>query len=79
MLFRSYYGGTPEDVLLALKFVAEQANCVVYNVDYALAPEQPYPAGILDGLAVVVAMTAEYAHISLGGDSAGASIALGVS
>ena len=75
----AYYGGTPEDVLLALKFVAEQANCVVYNVDYALAPEQPYPAGILDGLAVVAAMTAEYAHISLGGDSAGASIALGVS
>lgn len=75
----AYYGGTPEDVLLALKYVAEQANCVVYNVDYALAPEQPYPAGILDGLAVVAAMTKDYHHISLGGDSAGGSIALGVS
>lgn len=75
----AYYGGTPEDVLLALKYVAEQANCVVYNVDYALAPEQPYPAGILDGLAVVAAMTKDYHHISVGGDSAGGSIALGVS
>lgn len=75
----AYYGGTPEDVLLALKYVAEQANCVVYNVDYALAPEQPYPAGILDGLAVVAAMTKDYRHISLGGDSAGGSIALAVS
>ncbi|MFC6259898.1 alpha/beta hydrolase fold domain-containing protein [Levilactobacillus fujinensis] len=75
----AYYGGTPEDVLLALKFVAEQANCVVYNVDYALAPEQPYPAGILDGLAVVAAMVKDYRHISVGGDSAGGSIALAVS
>jgi len=45
----AYYGGTPEDVLLALKFVAEQANYVVYNVDYAQAPEQAKPAGIFDG------------------------------
>jgi len=75
----AYYGGTPEDVLLALKFVAEQANCVVYNVDYALAPEQPYPAGILDGLAVVAAMTPHYQQLSIGGDSAGGSIALAVS
>ncbi|WP_225428367.1 alpha/beta hydrolase fold domain-containing protein [Levilactobacillus yonginensis] len=75
----AYYGGTPEDVLLALKFVAEQANCVVYNVDYALAPEQPYPAGILDGLAVVAAMVKSYRHICVGGDSAGGSIALAVS
>ncbi|KRN02350.1 esterase lipase [Levilactobacillus senmaizukei DSM 21775 = NBRC 103853] len=75
----AYYGGTPEDVLLALKFVAEQANCVVYNVDYALAPEQPYPAGILDGLAVVAAMAPNYHHLALGGDSAGGSIALAVS
>jgi len=75
----AYYGGTPEDVLVALKYLAEQANCVVYNVDYALAPEQPYPAGILDGLAVIASLTPKYARISVSGDSAGASIALAVS
>lgn len=75
----AYYGGTPEDVLLAMKYLAEQAHCVVYNVDYALAPEQPYPAGILDGLAVIAWLKNQYATISVSGDSAGASIALGVS
>lgn len=75
----AYYGGTPEDVLIAMKYLAEQSNCVVYNVDYALAPEQPYPAGILDGLAVIAALKAEYHEISVSGDSAGASIALAVS
>ncbi|GEO74240.1 esterase lipase [Levilactobacillus namurensis DSM 19117] len=75
----AYYGGTPEDVLVAMKYLAEQANCVVYNVDYALAPEQPYPAGILDGLAVIADLKATYAQISVSGDSAGASIALAVS
>ncbi|MGP4116169.1 alpha/beta hydrolase fold domain-containing protein [Levilactobacillus zymae] len=75
----AYYGGTPEDVLVAMRYLAEQSQCVVYNVDYALAPEQPYPAGILDGLAVVAALKPDYREISLSGDSAGASIALAVS
>lgn len=75
----AYYGGTPEDVLVAMRYLAEQSNCVVYNVDYALAPEQPYPAGILDGLAVVAALKPDYDKISLSGDSARASIALAVS
>lgn len=75
----AYYGGTPEDVMMAMKYLAEQAHCVVYNVDYALAPEQPYPAGILDGLAVIADLTKEHRQISVSGDSAGASIALAVS
>ncbi|GEO69113.1 alpha/beta hydrolase fold domain-containing protein [Levilactobacillus acidifarinae] len=75
----AYYGGTPEDVTMALRYLAEQTRCVVYNVDYALAPEQPYPAGILDGLAVAAALKPQYRQLSVSGDSAGAAIALGVS
>ena len=75
----AYYGGTPEDVVMALRYLAAQTGYTVYDVDYALAPEQPYPAGILDGLAVVAALKPDYQEISLSGDSAGAAIALGVS
>lgn len=75
----AYYGGTPEDVMTAMRYLAEQANCVVYNVDYALAPEQPYPAAILDGLAVIEQLAPKHSQISVSGDSAGASIALAVS
>jgi acetyl esterase len=58
------------------------AGHVVVSVDYALAPEHPFPAGLLDVLAAlrwVVASADEHegdaSRIFLAGDSAGANLA----
>jgi len=63
--------------------LALAAGRLVVSVDYALAPEQPWPAGLDDVLAVVRWLAAggegaaEWgARIALAGDSAGANLAL---
>jgi acetyl esterase len=62
--------------------VAARGPVVVVSVDYRLAPEHPYPAAVDDALAAVGWAQAEIATyggnpaaISIGGDSAGATIA----
>ncbi len=62
--------------------LAKQVNCIVISVEYRLAPEYPFPAGILDSLAAydqVVTRCKELGvdptNIAVGGDSAGANIA----
>lgn len=75
----AYYGGSPEDTLPFLQLLAEKFNGVIYSVDYGIAPEQPYPTAIEDSLAVTIEANNHYSEVSLSGDSAGASIALGVS
>lgn len=39
-----------------LSFLAHATGCAVWNVDYRLAPEHPYPASIVDALAVLDAV-----------------------
>ena len=75
----AYYGGTPEDTLPFLTLLATKFHGVIYSVDYGIAPENPFPSGVEDVLSVFVTVNKKYQEVSLAGDSAGASIALGVS
>ena len=54
--------------------------CETWSIDYALAPESPFPAGLLDCIAAVKLAARERfgARLILAGDSAGANLALGV-
>jgi acetyl esterase len=66
------------------RWFALHSDCLVLSVDYRLAPEHPYPAGLRD---VVTALSwasenraalglSETAPIAVGGDSAGGNLAI---
>jgi acetyl esterase len=66
-----------------LRALANRSGCAVLAVDYRLAPEHPFPAGIEDGYAALVwaaAQAREFgaSRIAIGGDSAGGNIATAV-
>ncbi len=52
--------------------------CEAWSIDYALAPEAPFPAGLLDCIAAVELAADEHpgARLIVAGDSAGANLAL---
>nr|WP_255682056.1 alpha/beta hydrolase [Luteimonas sp. BDR2-5] len=66
-----------------MRELADRAGIVVAGIDYALAPEHPYPAALRQCIAAVHALRAQAdgygidpARFALGGDSAGANLAL---
>lgn len=61
--------------------LAQQLASTVVSVDYRLAPEHPFPAGLDDCLAVVAWVAAERrpAWLGVAGDSAGGNLAAAVS
>ena len=63
--------------------LAQQAGARVVSVDYRLAPEHPFPAGLSDAVVALrhvlshtAAMRTHPASVAVGGDSAGANLAL---
>lgn len=62
--------------------LAERAGCLLVSVDYALAPEHPFPAAVEDVTAVlewaageVSSMGGDPSRIALAGDSSGGNLA----
>ncbi|SKA39233.1 acetyl esterase [Enhydrobacter aerosaccus] len=74
--------GSLEGYDLACRYFCARSGCAVLAVDYRLAPEHKFPAGIEDGLAAFRWLAAEGptcgldpARIILAGESAGGTIA----
>lgn len=73
-----WIGGTTYVVENFCKLIAEKANCVVFNIDYSLAPEKPYPNGLNDNYYAIKHIYdnannygIDKNKIAVGGDSAG--------
>jgi len=78
-----YILGSAEDD--RARVIAEELACTVVSVDYRLAPEHPFPAGVEDCHASLLWMVEQAAElgvdagrIAIGGASAGAGMAAGV-
>lgn len=81
-----WIGGTTYVVENFCKLIAEKANCVVFNIDYSLAPEKPFPNGFNDTYSAVKHIydnSEKYGidknRIAVAGDSAGGNYAAAVS
>ncbi len=81
-----WIGGTTYVVENFCKLIAEKANCVVFNVDYSLAPEKPFPNGFNDNYFAVKHIYdnakkygIDKTKITIGGDSAGGNYAAAIS
>lgn len=81
-----WIGGTTYVVENFCKLIAERADCVVFNIDYSLAPEKPYPNGLNDNYYAVKHIydnAEKYGidkeKIAVAGDSAGGNFAAAVS
>jgi len=78
-----YVMGTGDDFLG--KKLASDVGCTVVSVDYRLAPEHPFPAGVNDGVSALRWLSENASmlgidadKIAIGGASAGAGLAAGV-
>jgi acetyl esterase len=58
--------------------LADGAHCAVAAVDYRLAPEHPFPAGLDDCFAATAWLASRGSEVAIGGSSAGANLAAAV-
>ncbi len=68
--------GSPTTHDSTCRALAARTPCRVVSVDYRLAPEHPFPAGLEDGWAVLRAVASdEPGPVAVGGDSSGGNLA----
>jgi acetyl esterase/lipase len=75
----AYLMGSPATHRQMLSFIARESGVRALLPDYALAPENPFPAGLNDCLTVyrgLLAAGANARHILIGGDSAGGGMTM---
>lgn len=75
----AYCAGSPETHRNLASHLAHAAGCTVYTLDYRLAPEHPFPAGLDDALAAYCALLAQDrvpTQLAIAGDSAGGGLTL---
>ncbi len=75
----AYLTGSPTTHRQMLSYIARESGVRALLPDYALAPENTYPAGLNDCLSVyrgLLAAGANAKHILIGGDSAGGGMAM---
>ena len=77
-----YVLGSPEGDSLNMKTLVSEVGCAVVSVDYRLAPESPFPAGVEDCYAALEwthaqasALGIDPERIAIGGGSAGGGLA----
>ncbi|HUE90585.1 alpha/beta hydrolase [Pseudomonas sp.] len=80
-----FVAGVPEHDDSYCRRLAHNLGCLVVNVDYVLAPEHPFPAGLRQSFAVLEWLAEQAAtlgidpqRIAVGGHSAGGNLATGV-
>ncbi|EUJ30160.1 alpha/beta hydrolase [Listeria cornellensis] len=81
-----FFGGSLDNVEHPCRTLADKGDIVVVSVDYSLAPEKPYPDGLLDSYRAMkwVYRNAEKLgilkeKIAVAGDSAGGNLSIAVS
>lgn len=81
----SFWAGSVESYEPLCAWYARTVPCQVFSVDYRLAPEHPYPAGLDDCYAALewvaehaVGLGVDGSRLSVGGVSAGAGLAAAV-
>lgn len=80
-----FFGGSPDVVEQMCKLLVQNIDCVAFNVDYRLCPENHYPAPLDDCFAATAwayenaaRFGGDNTRMAVGGDSAGGNLAAAV-
>jgi acetyl esterase len=73
-----WLGADTQGYDIVLRALANRAGCAILSVDYRLAPEHRFPAGVEDCWAATQWAAARFDRIAVGGDSAGGNLSIAV-